>query len=145
MMYGSPNSGKALLLFFLSHPLQYRLFSSSSLLLLFSLQKFKVFFFISFPFHSIRFRKCRFHPHPSKSCMHYKRTERREMMIPLFPFLLSCLRFTIGLAWTIHLQQYFPDQQHKYCWSGARLPLSQTGNARFPPILSSVPLFISRY
>ena len=54
MMYGSPNSGKALLLFFLSHPLQYRLFSSSSLLLLFSLQKFKVFFFISFPFHSIR-------------------------------------------------------------------------------------------
>ena len=99
-----------------------------------------------FTFIHFKFTKCCFHPHHRpKSCMHYKRTERREMMIPLFPFLLSCLRFTIGLAWTIHLQQQFPDQQHKYCWSGARLPLSQTGNARFPPILSSVPLFISRY
>jgi hypothetical protein len=102
MMYGSPNSGKALLLFFLSHPLQYRLFSSSSLLLLFSLQKFKVFFFISFPFHSIR--KVSFPYAPNEVLHALQANGKARDDDTTFPF-LSCLRFTIGLTWTIHLQQ----------------------------------------
>ena len=65
-MYGSPNSGKALLLFFLSHPLQYRLFSSSSLLLLFSLQKFKV----SFYFHSLQIHEVLFPSAPPTEVSH---------------------------------------------------------------------------